>query len=224
MNVKFSGNNFVQNKFINPNASTIVNIYIVYKLDAISSTRNTDYTIQNAVFGAVKITKNASDSSKNKYERYGICFDESGTFSKGNINNGRNFLIFDVDESSLTHSTNKANNSYVFGDLFVQGINDTTLYAEKVYKTNFTVPNVKFALSLHYNGDNSYFFVNGTQKLKFKAKASQILKEKLCVGNLSSNWSNSESKKQDCMEMFMILLLTMKKLMVLNRFMTRIGT
>ena len=39
------------------------------------------------------------------------------------------------------------------------------------------------------------FFANGTQELKFKAKASQILKEKLCVENLSSNWSNSESQK-----------------------------
>ena len=172
MNVKFSGNYFVQNKFINPNASTVLNIYIVYKLDAISSTKNTDCTIQNALFGAVKITKNASDSSKNKYEGYGICFDEGGTFSKGNINNGRNVLIFGVDESSFSHSTNKANNIYVFGDLFVQGINNTTLYAEKVYKTNFSVPNVKFVLSLHYNDDNSYFFVNGTQELKFKAKAS----------------------------------------------------
>ena len=172
MNVKFSGNYFVQNKFINPNASTVLNIYIVYKLDAISSTRNTDCTIQNALFGAVKITKNASDSSKNKYEGYGIWFDEGGTFSKGNINNGRNVLIFGVDESSFTHSTNKANNIYVFGDLFVQGINNTTLYAEKVYKTNFSVPNVKFVLSLHYNDDNSYFFVNVTQELKFKTKAS----------------------------------------------------
>ena len=69
------------------------------------------------------------------------------------------------------------------------------MYAEKVYKTNFTVPNVKFVLSLNYNGDNSYFFVNGTQELKFKAKASQILKEKLWVRNLSSNWSDSESQK-----------------------------
>ena len=113
MNVKFSGNYFVQNKFINPNASTIVNIYIVCKLDAISSTRNTDYAIQNASFGAVKITKNTSDGSKNKYKGYRICFDDGGTFRKGNINNGRNVLIFGVDESSLTHSTNKANNIYV---------------------------------------------------------------------------------------------------------------
>ena len=37
--------------------------------------------------------------------------------------------------------------------LFVQGINDTTLYAEKIYSQNFTAANKKFVLSLHYNGD-----------------------------------------------------------------------
>ena len=37
------------------------------------------------------------------------------------------------------------------GDLFVQGINDTTLYAEKIYSQNFTQPSTKFLLSLHYN-------------------------------------------------------------------------
>ena len=39
------------------------------------------------------------------------------------------------------------------GDLFVQGINDTMLYAEKVYSQNFTQPSNKFVLSLDYNGD-----------------------------------------------------------------------
>ena len=85
------------------------------------------------------------------------------------------------------HSTNKANNIYVLGKEFVQGINGTTVYAEKIYKTNFTQADKKFVLSLHYNGDNSYLFVNGTQELKFKAKDDQILKEKLCVGNLSDD-------------------------------------
>ena len=94
-------------------------------------------TIQNALFGAMQITKN-SDTSKYKYKGYGICFDEGGTFSKGNINNGRNVLIFGVDESSLVHANKTANNIYVMGDLFVQGINDATLYAEKVYSQNFT--------------------------------------------------------------------------------------
>ena len=65
--------------------------------------------------------------------------------------------------------------------LFVQGINDTTLYAEKVYSQNFTAVNKKFVLRLHYNGDNSYLFVNGKEELKFKAKDDQIVKKILCL-------------------------------------------
>ena len=57
-------------------------------------------------------------------------------------------------------------------DGFMQGINDTTLYAEKMYSKNFTQPSIKFVLSLHYNRDNSYLFVNGkkNQNLKLKQK------------------------------------------------------
>ena len=90
-----------------------------------------------------------------------FVLNEGGSFSTGNINNGRNVLIFGVDESSVVHSNNKANNIYVMGDGIVQGINDTTLYAEKIYSQNFTQPNRKFILSLHCNGDDSYLFVNG---------------------------------------------------------------
>ena len=200
MNVKFNGNYFVQNKVLHPNS----NIYIVYKLDPISFSRNTDYTIQNALFGARKITENA-DSSKNKYEGYGICFDEGGTFTSGNITNGRNVLTFGAGMSFSSHSTNKANNIYVLGKDFVQGINDTTLYAEKIYKTNFTEPNKKFVLSLNYNFSNSYLFVNGTQELKFKSKADQILKEKLYIGNLSSDWTTTNSEKTGLYGNVMIL-------------------
>ena len=78
------------------------------------------------------------------------------------------------------------------GDLFVQGINDT-LYAEKIYSQNFTQSSKKFILSLHYNGDDSYLFANGILELKFKAKDKQIIKDKLCLGNLSSEWTKSES-------------------------------
>ena len=138
MNLKFEGNYFVQNKVIHPNNNKVVNIYIVYRLDPISNFRSTDYTIQNALFGAVKITENATDSSKNKYEGYGICFDEGGSFSIGNITNGKNVIIFGADMSFSTHANNKANNIYVLGKDFAQGINDTTLYTENIYKTNFT--------------------------------------------------------------------------------------
>ena len=161
MSVRLEGAYFKQIRLLLPNNDNIVNIYIVYLIDPISNSRNTDYTVQNALFGGVKITKNATDTSKHKYEGYGICFDEGGMFSMGNINNGRIVLIFGVHENSVIHSNNKANNIFIMGDGFVQGINDTTLYAEKIYRQNFTAVNKKFVLSLHYNGDDSYLFVNG---------------------------------------------------------------
>ena len=79
--VRLEGAYFKQTKLVLPNNDNIVNIYIVYLIDPISSSRNTDYTAQNTLFGGLKITKNATDTSKHKYKRYGICFDEGGTFS-----------------------------------------------------------------------------------------------------------------------------------------------
>ena len=165
--VSFNGNYFKQDPITIPN--NVINIYVVYKLDPISSTRNTDYTIQNALFGAMKITKN-TDSSKNDYTGYGLCFDEGGEFGhtvkQGNFNrvtNAKNVIIFGVDTSSSIHATNRANNIYVIGKESIQGINDTIIYAEKLFHNNFTEFGVKFVLSLHYNGDNSYLFTNGRQ-------------------------------------------------------------
>ena len=77
-------------------------------------------------------------------------------------------------------------------DGFTQGIHNTTLYVEKEYFRNFTEPNVKFALSLHYNGNDSYLFVKGRQELNFTYKTDQVAKEKLCIGNLSDQWTTSE--------------------------------
>ena len=182
MCVKLAGAYFKQTKLIRPNNNNVINIYIVYKIKPIF--RLSDYTVQNALFGGVKITKNATDTSKHKYEGYGIWFDEGGTFSKRGINNGRNVLIFGVHENSLVHANNKASNIYVMGDLFVQGINDMTLYAAKIYNQNFTAVNKKFVLSLDYNGNDSYLFVNDKQELKFKAKDDPIVKE-ICLGNIN---------------------------------------
>ena len=161
ISVRLEGAYFKQMRLLRPNNDNIVNIYIVPLIDPISNSRNTDYTVQNALFGGVKITKSATDTSKHKCEGYGICFDEGGMFSMGNIKNGRNVLIFGVHENSVIHSNNKANNIFIMGDGFVQGINNTTLYAEKIYTQNFTAVNKKFELSLHHNGDDPYLFVNG---------------------------------------------------------------
>ena len=201
MNVKFDGVYFKQTKLIKPNNDNVINIYCVYSLERITNLRNTDYTVQSALFGGLKVTKDSTDISKHKYEGYGICFDEGGTFSKGGINNGRNVMIFGVHEDSLTHANNKANNiannhkQIIMGDFIMQGINDTTLYAENIYSQNFTAPNKQFVLSLHYNGDNSYLFVNGKPELKFKAKDDQIVKQILCLGNISDDWTHVNARK-----------------------------
>ena len=120
--------------------ANVVNIYIVYKLNPIATSRDTTtFTIQNSLFGAMQITKNA-DISRYKYKGYGICFDgrkefthvrERGSFS--DTTDGRNVIIFGVDMSFSKHANNKRNNIYVMGKGYVQRINDTTIYAEKMY-------------------------------------------------------------------------------------------
>ena len=94
-----------------------------------------------------------------------------------------------MNNSNSSHLTNKTQNIYVLGNDFVQGIKNTTIYAEKIYKTNFTQHSKKFVLSLHYNGDNSYLFVNSKEELKFKLSVNYLDRNLLCVGNISSDWS-----------------------------------
>ena len=56
MNVYLSGNHFQQiqqNVAGIPNNDNVINIYCVYKLDTIASTRDTSFTIQDALFGAM---------------------------------------------------------------------------------------------------------------------------------------------------------------------------
>ena len=202
MYVYLSGNDFQQNKVIIPNNDNVINISCVYEIQPIASSRDTSFTIQNALFGAMQITKNATDNSKHNYIGYGICFDERSQFghttTEGGFThttNGRNVIIFGADMSFSVHATNRANHIYLMGDGLTQGINDTTIYVEKNYYRTFTDPGKKFVLSLHYNGDNSYLFVDGRQELKFKAKTDQLVKEKLCIGNLSDQWTACESEK-----------------------------
>ena len=202
MHVHLSGNHFQKNKVIIPNNGNVINIYCVYKLGPIASSRDTSFTIQNTLFGAMQITKNAIDNTKNNYKGYGICFDERSQFGhtiteggSTHTTNGRNVLIFGADMSFSVHATNRANHIYLMGDGLTQGLNDTTIYVEKNYYRNFTDPGKKFVLSLHYNGNDSYLFVNGRQELKFKCKTDQLVKEKLCIGNLNDQWTASESEK-----------------------------
>ena len=93
---------------------------------------------------------------------------------------------------SSTHANNKTGSILVLGKGFIQGIDNTTIYAEKMYSTNFTLANKNFCLSLHYSGDNSYLFVNGKEIINFKAK---IVPYPLCLAGLSKEFSPTNGAK-----------------------------
>ena len=86
--------------------------------------------------------------------------------------------------SSSAHIDNKKKDILVLGKGPTQGL-EHTITAEKMYFINFTVRNKKVCLSLHYNGANSYLFVNGPEIYKFKAKNSEICPICLSGSNMS---------------------------------------
>ena len=101
--------------------------------------------------------------------------------------------------SSSAHVDNKKKTIIILGEGSTQGLDDTTLTAEKInfaeYSINFAESRKKFCLSLHYNGANSYLFVNVAEIIKFKAKDSETNAIPLCLGNLSKGFSIDNMKK-----------------------------
>ena len=182
--LKFVGDLLKQDK-VTYNHGPIVNIYIIYRL---SPSITSDITLENCLFGAVKLTKNLKI---NTFSGYGVAvaFYAKGNFSNPSGGYGKNVIIFGADLSSSVHANNRANNILVLGKDLIQGINGTAISAERMYSTNFTVTNKKFCLSLHYNGDSSYLFVNGKEIVNFKAKDSKTVPYTLCLGNVSKEFS-----------------------------------
>ena len=82
------------------------------------------------------------------------------------------------------HVDNKKKDDLILGEGPTQGLDGTTLTAEKLYSINFTKNNKKFCFSLHYNGASSYLFVNGKEIYKFKAKDSETVATPFCLGNI----------------------------------------
>ena len=97
--------------------------------------------------------------------------------------------------TSSVHIDNKKKDILILGIGPTQGLDDTRLSAEAQYSINFSRSNRKFCLSLHYNGSNSFLFVNATKIYQFKAKDSEIKKYPLCLGNISGDFSANNMKK-----------------------------
>ena len=138
------------------------------------------------------MTKNA-DTDKYKYQGHEIGFDLSGIFSHPDGGNGKNVIILGVDMTNSKHDNNKKKDFLVLGHGLLQKIDDTTTYTEKMYLPNFTLANKTFCKSLHYNGDDSYLFVNAKEVIKFKAKKQSVVR-KLLLGKISADVNQADRK------------------------------
>ena len=97
--------------------------------------------------------------------------------------------------SSSVHANNKNKDILILGKEETKGLDNTTLTVKAEYFINFSRSQRKFCLSLHYNGSNSFLFVNGTKIHQFKAKDSEIIVYPLCLGNISKDVSIDNMKK-----------------------------
>ena len=191
MFVKFDGSCLIkQNKFTFNNK--VLNICIIYDLD--STLNNFDPNLENCLFGSVKITK-SSNINKYVYNVYGLAFYSKNVFKYSDGSFRNNAIIFGVNGSE---------NVLVLGKGIVK-INNKTVNATKTYETNISGTKVKRVLCLHYNKQNSYIFANGNKITDFTAKDSEINSESICLGNISQDFSESNTKKQVCMDLCITL-------------------
>ena len=102
-----------------------------------------------------------------------------------------------VNSANSVHATNKTQNILILDHGLTQEVNNTTIYAEKIYSPNFGAENKIFCLSLHYNGDNSYLFANGKEVTKFKARKSEIKANQLTLRSISTSANLSSSGIED---------------------------
>ena len=141
------------------------------------------------------LTKN-TDLGKYKYYNCGIGFASRSEFLFTDESFGKNVIISGPDMSSSVHIDNKGKDILILREGLTQGLDDTTLTAEAKYPINFTQPNKGFVLRLHYNGSNSFLFVNATKIYQFKAKDSEIKYCALCLGNISKYFTFNNIKNR----------------------------
>ena len=83
-----------------------------------------------------------ANTDKYIYSSYGLGFDSTGQFSHPQSGMARNMIIFGVDLSNSVHATNKTQKILILGHALTQEVNNTTIYAEKIYSPNFSAENI----------------------------------------------------------------------------------
>ena len=99
--------------------------------------------------------------------------------------------------NSSMHIDNKNKDILILDEGPTQRLADITSTAEAKYPINFTQLGKRFVLSLHYNGSNSFLFVNATKTYQFKTKDSEIKDYELCFGNILKDFRINNMKKKN---------------------------
>ena len=89
----------------------------------------------NCLFGAIEIANTTNpDTDKWQYSGYGVGFDSNGSFTHPDYEkDAANVVVFGADISNSRHATNKTQSVLIVSHGLTQKINDTTIYAEKMY-------------------------------------------------------------------------------------------
>ena len=112
---------------------------------------------------------------------YGVGF---GTqkYTHDDGNQARNLAVLDANSNALVLGK---------GSIQITTNDKVTVLANNKLKTNCTIPDKKFVLSVHYNASNdsseSLLFVNGDEQYKFKLDKNEIVARKLNLGSISDN-------------------------------------
>ena len=132
------------------------------------------------------MTRKNNDFNFQTLSGYGIGFytDYIFTYSPGVF--AYNAIVFGVDSQ-------ENNNVLAIGKGSVK-INSKTVGVKASYKNNISATASKIILNLHYK-ENSYIFSNGHKITDFKAKDSEINDDPICLGNISKEFSKSDTKK-----------------------------
>ena len=97
--------------------------------------------------------------------------------------------------SSSVNVDTEGKDIVILGVGSTQGLDDKTLAAEAKYPISLTQSGERFVLSLHYDGSNSFLFVNATKEYQLKAKKSEMKIYTLCLGNVPKDFAINNLKK-----------------------------
>ena len=163
----------------------MLNIYIVYHLD--NTSHSFHPKLKSCLFGPVNVTKKHSDFNGQGLSGYGLCFYTDYVFTNPSQSFAYNAIVFGVDSQ-------ENDNMLVIGKGNVKFNNKTINVSASYGKTNSKIKD-RLVLSLHYNGKSRHIFAMGEKITDFTAKDSEINSDPICLGNISKNVTESDTKR-----------------------------